>query len=479
MAMKRSAIETVFICCVIFGMHILSSKGEADDSISPMERKEQEALYSAVQGFVGSWWNGSDLYPDPCGWTPIQGASCDLINGFWYVTTLNIGSVYDNSLKCTSNAEFKHQLFELRHLRSLSFSNCFLWPQKSPVSFPITSWNTLANTLESLEFRSNPGLIGTIPITFGHMKNLRSLVLQENGLLGQLPDNLGNLVNLRRLILTGNRFSGLIPSSLGGLTKLLIFDASRNFLSGTLPTSFGNLTSLLKLDLSNNFLGGVLPREVGLLKNLTLLDLGNNKFSGGLTLSIQEMLSLEEMVLPNNPIGGNLMNIQWENMQNLVYLDLSSMGLTESIPNSMTELKRVRFLGLDNNCLSGHIPLRFEAMPNISTLYLDGNYFTGKLEFSARFYDKMGCRFRASNNLDLCYLGNLIASRHVPVGVRQCQQEINNSSIESNIKMKDGEFSQKSRAIVSLGISRCSSVGFWWALVAKMLVLTHLCNMIF
>lgn len=47
---------------------------ESDDYsiIAPMEKKEKEALYSAIQGFVGKWWNGSDLYPDPCGWTPIQ-----------------------------------------------------------------------------------------------------------------------------------------------------------------------------------------------------------------------------------------------------------------------------------------------------------------------------------------------------------------------------------------------------------------------
>lgn len=41
-------------------------------SIAPMEMKEQESLYFAIQGLVGKWWNGSDLYPDPCGWTPIQ-----------------------------------------------------------------------------------------------------------------------------------------------------------------------------------------------------------------------------------------------------------------------------------------------------------------------------------------------------------------------------------------------------------------------
>jgi len=37
-----------------------------------MKKKEKEVIYSVIQGFVGKWWNGSYLYPDPCGWTPIQ-----------------------------------------------------------------------------------------------------------------------------------------------------------------------------------------------------------------------------------------------------------------------------------------------------------------------------------------------------------------------------------------------------------------------
>lgn len=46
--------------------------GEEDMDVAPMEKTEKEALYSAIRGFVGNWWNGSALYPDPCGWTPIQ-----------------------------------------------------------------------------------------------------------------------------------------------------------------------------------------------------------------------------------------------------------------------------------------------------------------------------------------------------------------------------------------------------------------------
>jgi hypothetical protein len=63
----NNAISPVFIFCLVAWC-----LGEADVDVAPMEKTEKEALYSAVQGFVGNWWNGSGLYPDPCGWTPIQ-----------------------------------------------------------------------------------------------------------------------------------------------------------------------------------------------------------------------------------------------------------------------------------------------------------------------------------------------------------------------------------------------------------------------
>lgn len=65
----------IFVLCV-FELSVVSGEDEDGDDVlvigAPMERTEQDALYSTVQAFVGSWWNGSDLYPDPCGWTPIQ-----------------------------------------------------------------------------------------------------------------------------------------------------------------------------------------------------------------------------------------------------------------------------------------------------------------------------------------------------------------------------------------------------------------------
>ncbi|BBH04075.1 RNI-like superfamily protein [Prunus dulcis] len=473
LAMKNfSTIATQYIyvlfflhccCCTMFVL-VLVQAADPSSSEAPMHKAEQQALYSAVQAFVGSWWNGSDLYPDPCGWTPIQGVYCDLYNDFWYVSVINIGPLYDNSLRCTTNiAEFSHHLFNLKHLKVLSFFSCFLSPSQNPITISTSNWEKLANSLESLEFRSNPGLIGTVPNTFGYLRNLQSLVLLENGLGGNLPEEIGTLVNLRRLVLAGNQFSGKIPESFGGLSKLLILDASRNKLSGSLPFTFGSLTSLLKLDLSNNMLEGKLPREIGRLKNLTLLDLGSNKISGGLAQSLEELVSVKEMVISNNPMGGGLKSIEWQNLQSLEILDLSNTCLTGNIHKSMAEMKRLRFLGLNSNNLSGRVSPRLAALPCIGALYLYGNNFTGELEFSESFYRRMGRRFGAWNNPKLCYRAEVNSTGHVPYGVKSCKQETTISgNVISNAKFSEANWDHSIQFVASLGFSSCNLDGVLW-----------------
>ncbi|XP_057447939.1 piriformospora indica-insensitive protein 2-like [Lotus japonicus] len=409
------AIIALFIICLR-----ARSYGQTELDVAPMEKKEKDALYSTIQGFVGDWWNGSDLYPDPCGWTPIQGLSCDLFNGFWYVTAMKVGPIDDNSLRCAKIVQFRPQLFELKHLKALSFIKCFESQHRNPVTIPNGNWEKLAGTLESLEFRSNNGLTGKIPSSFGVLRNLQSLLLLENGLTGEIPPEIGNLSNLKRLVLAGNYFTGKIPDIFSALNQLLILDLSRNSLSGTLPLTLGSLTSLLKLDVSHNHLEGSLLKEFAYLKNLTLMDLRNNTFSGGLTLSFQEMHSLEEMVLSNNPIGGNIRTLKWKNLQNLVILDLSNMGLTGEIPESLSELKRLRFLGLSDNNLTGNLSPKLSSLPCLSALYVSGNNLTGELKFSTEFYGKMGRRFGAWSNPSLCYQVGVMSTSHVPYGVKPC-----------------------------------------------------------
>ncbi|KAK7343886.1 hypothetical protein VNO77_12988 [Canavalia gladiata] len=462
----------------IFVMFIISLSarccGQEDldiADIAPMEIGEQEALYSTIQGFVGDSWNGTALYPDPCGWSPIQGVSCDLFDGFWYVTFMSIGPVHDNSLSCAQNLEFRPQLFELKHLKSLSFFNCFQSQNRFPVTIPTGNWEKLADSLESLEFRSNPGLIGSIPSSFGALKNLQSLVLLENGVTGEIPPDIGNLIKLKKLVLAGNYFTGSIPDVFGGLNELLIFDLSRNSLSGTLPLTLGSLTSILKLDVSHNRLEGYLLNEFANLKNLTVMDLRNNRFTGGLTLSFQEMHSLEEMVLSNNPLGGDIRALKWENLKNLVILELSNMGLTGEIPESISELKRLRFLGLSDNNITGNLPPKLETLPCLNALYLSGNNLSGELKFSEEFFGKMGRRFGAWNNPNLCYTDGVISTSHAPYGVKSCQKEVN--LLESNLKTEllNGDMNETSHFIASMGFSSNATNAFWWTFLGEILMM--------
>ncbi|KAH7516602.1 hypothetical protein FEM48_Zijuj10G0152500 [Ziziphus jujuba var. spinosa] len=451
--------------------------GEEDIDVAPMEKTEKEALYSAIQGFVGNGWNGSDLYPDPCGWTPIQGVCCDLFDGLWYVTGLNIGPIHENSLGCTRKTEFRPQLFELKHLKTLSFFSCFISPYKHPVSIPTVNWENFAGSLESLEFRSNPGLIGQIPAIFGSLVKLQSLVFLENGLTGRLPSEIGNLVNLKRLVLSGNKFTGRIPNTFGALNQLLIFDLSRNSLSGPLPLTLGSLTSLLKLDLSNNLLEGKLLSEIGSLENLTLLDLRNNNFSGGLPQSFQQLHSLEEMALYNNPIGGDLMGLDWQKLQKLAILDLSNTGLAGEIPESMTELNGLRFLGLSNNKISSNLPPKLANLPCLSAMYLNGNNLTGELKFSAWFYGKMGRRFGVWNNPNLCYPIGLMPASKAPFGVKPCQPKLKLLQQNSETQLGDSNLNQKSKFVASLGSSINSIDGFWWVYPLELLMMFKLLNL--
>lgn len=453
-----SLMRKVIIFCYLLLPLLSGVSAQTDTSVSPMLATEREALYSLIQAFAGNSFNGSELYPDPCGWTPIQGFSCDLFDGLWYVTVVSIGPIHENSLECTPDAQLSQYIFEFKHLKSLSFFNCF----HHPITIPSQNWEKLAGSLETLEFRLNPGITGEIPSSLGSLTKLMSLVLIENSLTGELPSSLGNLGALKQLVLAENRFSGQIPASLGGLRELLILDFSRNFLSGPLPSTFGGLFSLLKLDLSSNLLDGKLPMELGQMRNLTLLDLRNNRFSGGLPPSLQEMVSLEEMLLGNNPIGGNLVGYGWGQLKNLIILDLSNMSLTGKFPESMAQMKRLRFMTLENNQLTGNLSPKLAALPFLNALYLNSNNLTGELEFSEDFYSKMGRRFSVWNNPNLCFP---VGSSHVPFGVKQCDEKTSLSSTVLKVEVGRGNSNQGSiMAFDKVSGSFCGELckSLWW-----------------
>ncbi|CAB9521637.1 Leucine Rich Repeat [Seminavis robusta] len=133
-----------------------------------------------------------------------------------------------------------------------------------------------------------------------------TLSLPSNNLEGTVPPELFySMSSLREVDLSDNAaITGPLPSDIGALTILEYLNISQSSISGAIPTETGMLTKLRSLDLSSTLLTGTLPTELGLLTSLTLLSVGNN---GGLIGRIPRQL---------------------ENLQNLLYVDLSSTGLS-------------------------------------------------------------------------------------------------------------------------------------------------------
>lgn len=366
---------------------------------SPMLNSEKQAFYLVLEALCGEY-NSSNLYPDPCGLTPVPGTSCDQFGNFWHITSLNLGDVYDNSAKCGPNAALHSAIFNLTHLKTLSLYKCFV---NTPQIMPSNHWSTLAGSLQTLILRNNVALVGELPSEIGKLSNLEFLVITENNMKGVLPQEIGNLPRLKKLVLSHNQFYGNIPYSLGLLQELLILDLSFNQLQGQIPQSLGNLNSVVKMDLSDNGFNSGIPPTLGELKALTFLDLRNNQLQGDLPHSLTQMINLQELYLGNNPMGGVIEFLDWSNLQLLMSLDLSASGCSGKIPDSLGKLKMLRYLALNNNNLSGKVPQELADLPNLGSLLLDNNNLSGPLEFSSKFYQRMGRYLTLWGNPRLCY----------------------------------------------------------------------------
>ncbi|KAH9307672.1 hypothetical protein KI387_035583, partial [Taxus chinensis] len=404
---------------------------------------EKQAFYSVLEALGGDL-NASNLYPDPCGLTPVPGTSCDQFGDFWYITVLNLGDVYDNSPKCSNNAVLHPSIFNLTHLKTLSLYKCFV---NAPQIMPLTQWGNLGGSLQSLIFRNNVALVGELPPEMGKLASLEFLVVTENNMKGNLPKEIGNLTKLRKLVLSHNQFYGTIPPSLEFLHELLILDLSFNQLQGMIPPNLGNLNSLVKMDLSDNGLQSGIPGRFGELKSLTFLDLRNNQLHGNLPVSLIEMANLQELYLSNNPMGGTIDFLHWSNLQLLINLDLSASRYVGKIPESLGKMKMLRYLALNDNALSGKVPKELADLPNLCSLLLNNNNLSGALEFSSKFYQRMGRYLALWGNSRLCYV--VQGQNFAPNGVSLCPGMV----------VAPGKSHEASlNSVAGSGVRSCSSV---------------------
>ncbi|XP_050382666.1 receptor-like protein EIX2 [Argentina anserina] len=324
------------------------------------------------------------------------------------------------------NSTLPPWLFNLTHLLYLDLSSNNLHGELPETFGSLTH-------LKNLDLSENSDIGGQLPRNLGMLCNLQSLKLSINkvtgeitdfidslsrcsnsslegldlgfnSLTGHLPNSLGHLQNLRYLTLWHNSFQGSIPESIGKLTSLEDFYLAYNKMGGVIPESFGQLSSLVAVDLSENTWEGVIT-EAHFLKLPSLKEVSIQKASPNISLVfnisskwmppfklrylnlrscqlgpkfpawLRNQTELVTVVLNNAGIADSIPDWFWQLDLLLDELDVAYNKLSGKVPNSL------RFISSSNADLSSN---RFEGSlplwsPNISTLYLRDNRFTGPI----------------------------------------------------------------------------------------------------
>ncbi|KAL0928940.1 hypothetical protein M5K25_000876 [Dendrobium thyrsiflorum] len=358
---------------------------------------ESSTLLQLKRGFTSGDLDTWQLSTNCCIW---EGVKCDESSGRVVGLDLSyrqIAGMIDPSI------------FNLTSLRSLNF----FYNQFHGISIPNYGWDRLAN-LSSLDL-SFAGFAGKIPVCIFRLTKLTFLDLSSHygrefgGLsLTSKPILLQNMSSLRKLHLDHVDLSpyqnewcralanftpaleklsmidcslfGASCSSLSMLPLLYKLDLSGNTLHSNIFSSFVNFTQLSWLVATDNQFKGVFPKQIFLLKNLHYIDISYNPMLSGSLPKFSEDYKLITLELSGTNFYGNLPDTIG-NLKFLKYLFLSGCQFSGRIPPSIGNLSQLEFLDLSNNNLQGHIPKSLFQISGLRWLLLGSNSFTGDFEF--------------------------------------------------------------------------------------------------
>ncbi|CAA0821184.1 Tyrosine-sulfated glycopeptide receptor 1 [Striga hermonthica] len=205
-------------------------------------------------------------------------------------------------------------------------------------------------------------------------KRLSTLILSKNFYNESLPveESLNGFEDMKVLAFGGCNFSGSVPSWIRQLEKLEVIDLSFNLFTGPVPGWFGGLPNLFYLDLSYNLLTGYFPLEMIKMRRLSYVQ--NLDEVGSTTLE------LPVFVKPDN--ASNQQYNQLSNLPPTIYLNNNS--ITGNIPVEIGQLKFIMDLDLSHNNFTGSIPDTISNLTNLEKLDLSGNNLTGQIPASLK-----------------------------------------------------------------------------------------------
>ncbi|KAH1151780.1 hypothetical protein GYH30_045335 [Glycine max] len=294
-------------------------------------------------------------------------------------------------------------------LQNLDLGSCGLTDESFLMSS--TSSMSYSSSLVYLDLSSNLLKSSTIFYwLFNSTTNLHDLSLYHNMLEGPIPDGFGKVMNsLEVLYLSDNKLQGEIPSFFGNMCALQSLDLSNNKLNGEFSSFFRNSSwcnrhIFKSLYLSYNRLTGMLPKSIGLLSELEDLNLAGNSLEGDVTEShLSNFSKLKNLYLSESslslkfvpswvpPFQLQYLRIRscklgptfpsWLKTQSSLYeLDISDNGINDSVPDLFwNNLQNMILLNMSHNYIIGAIPNISLNLPNRPFILLNSNQFEGKI----------------------------------------------------------------------------------------------------
>ncbi|XP_076852090.1 nephrocan-like [Brachyhypopomus gauderio] len=253
----------------------------------------------------------------------LEGNKITTVQGLLRLPALNWLNIANNKVPSLPSAFFS----SLQLLKTLDLSSNLLTRVPRDLPQSLIHLNMARNQIRTLKSRD-----------MAQLRNLNTLSICDNRLVS--VDGGLRLPNLTALELAGNQLQ-VLPSRLSA--KLENLDCGQNHIQEVTYQQLSGMRQLRHLFLENNTIQHF---ETNALRNC--LHLTN--------------LALEQNLLPTIPNGLP---------ETLVRLDLKGNRISSIQEHELKSLKRLQVLNLRNNRLST-LPT-MNLLPNLQTLYLDGN----------------------------------------------------------------------------------------------------------